>query len=60
MSRDDLSSQNDEIAALSAIFGPENWVQDITRPAEAFPQYSILIGKNSIIRPMGFELVVVV
>jgi len=51
MSRDDLSSQNDEIAALSAIFGPENWVQDITRPVEAFPQYSILIGPDEDLAP---------
>lgn len=46
MSEEDLSSQNDEISGLTAIFGPELFVRDITRPVEAFPQYSILIGPD--------------
>jgi len=49
MSDDDLSSQNDEIAALTAIFGPETWVHDVTRPIEAFPQYSILIRPDDVL-----------
>lgn len=51
MSEEDLTSQNDEIAALTAIFGPEHWIQDITRPVEAFPQYSILIGPDEDLAP---------
>jgi len=47
----DLTSQNDEISALTAIFGPEHWIQDITRPVEAFPQYSILIGPDDALVP---------
>lgn len=43
MSEDDLSSQSDEISALTAIYGPETWIRDITRPPEAHPQYSIEI-----------------
>jgi len=49
MSEDDLSSQNDEIAALTAIFGPETWVRDLTRPIEAFPQYSILVRADDVL-----------
>jgi len=49
MSEEDLTSQNDEIAALTAIFGPETWVHDVTRPIEAFPQYSILIRPDDVL-----------
>ena len=49
MSEDDLTSQSDEIEALSAIFGPEHWVRDVTRPIEAFPQYSIVIRPDDVL-----------
>jgi len=48
-SDDDVTSQNDEIAALTAIFGPEAWVHDVTRPTEAFPRYSILIRPDDVL-----------
>jgi len=51
MSDEELTSQNDEISALTAIFGPELWIRDITRPVEAFPQYSILITPDDDLAP---------
>lgn len=55
MSEEDLTSQNDEIAALTAIFGPETWVRDVTRPIEAFPQYSILIRAEDVLRALDSD-----
>jgi len=46
MSISDGESQEDEIAALTAIFGSESWIKDLTRPQNANPQYSIQINSD--------------